>query len=211
MRKLSLILICFSFLATGCTSGYRVYINGYSELTQPIKQNASFYVEADDTNSPNPIFDNQIKAKIESLLERHSYTSVSDINDSEYVISFRVGSDSHQYYSYEPYYHTYFGYHHGYWSGYNFGYTTYVPYYDTYYDRWLSMKVTVRSDDSGTGDKKALWVGEAAVSTGSDDIRGVIDYLLVGCFRYFGADTSRQRNIVIAEDDPEILHLESIR
>lgn len=211
MKKLSLILICLSFVTTGCTYGYRVSINGYSELTQPIEQDASFYVSTKDPNSPNPIFDNQIKSKIEALLVRNNYTVVTDVNDSKYVISFRLGSNSRQYYSYEPHYSTYFGYHYGYWSGYDFGYSTYIPYYDTYYDKWLSMKVTTRNGDTGETNDKAVWVAEAAVSTGNEDMRKIIDYLLVGCFRYFGADTTRKKNFVITEEDPEILAIESIR
>jgi hypothetical protein len=67
------------------------------------------------------------------------------------------------------------------------------------------MKVSERNDN------KAVWVVEAATSTGSDDMRKIIDYLLVGCFRYFGADTSRKRSFVITEDDPVILEIKSIR
>lgn len=205
MKKLCLILICLSFVTTGCTYGYRVSINGYSELTQPIEPNAPFYVSTNDPNSLNPIFDNQIKSKIEALLKKHNYTVVPDINDSEYIISFRAGSNAHDYYNYEPRYSTYFGYHHGYWSGYDFGYYAYIPYYDTYYNKWLSMKVSERNNN------KTVWVAEAATSTGTDDMRKIIDYLLVGCFRYFGADTSRKRSFVITEDDPVILEIESIR
>lgn len=208
MKKLCLILTCLSFVTTGCTHGYRVSINGYSELVQPIEQNAPFYVSIKDSNSLNPIFDNQIKSKIQVLLERHNYTVVPDINDSKYIISFHIGSSSHLYYGYEPQY--YVGFHHGYWSGYDFGYTTYVPYYDTYYDKWLTLKVS-RFNDTGENKNKAVWVGEAAISSGSDDMRKIIDYLLAGCFRYFGADTSRKRNFVITEDDPEVLAIKFIR
>ena len=130
MKKLSLILICFSFLATGCNSGYRVYVNGYSEPNEPIKQNSTFYVSTNDPNSHNPIFDRQIKAKIEALLDHDNYIPVKDINDSVYMISFRIGTDSHRYLDYEPTPQMYFGAHSGYWSGYSFGYTTYIPYYD---------------------------------------------------------------------------------
>ena len=211
MKKLCLILICLSFITTGCTYGYRVSVNGYSELTQPIEPNAPFYVLTNDPNSLNPIFDNQIKSKIVALLERHNYKVVPDINDSQYVISFRAGSNSENYYSYEPRQNVSFGYHYGYWSGYDFGYTTYIPYYDTYYNKWFSMKISARKDNTDYSKDKAVWVGEAAISSGTDDMRKIIDYLLVGCFRYFGADTSRKREFVITEDDPVILEIKSIR
>ena len=86
MKKLCLILIFLSFITTGCTYGYRVSVNGYSELAKPIEPNAPFYIFTNDANSLNPIFENQIKSKIEALLENHNYTVVSDINDSKYVI-----------------------------------------------------------------------------------------------------------------------------
>lgn len=211
MKKLSLIFACFSFLATGCTSGYRVYINGYSEQAEKIKPNASFYVEANDPNSNNPIFDQQIKAKIEALLEWYHYVPVSDVNEAEYVINFRVGMSSHGSYRYEPFYNTYLGFHSGYRTGYSFGYTTYIPYYDTYYDQWLSMKVSARNIETGSNSEKVIWVGEAVVGTSGDDIRKVIDYLLTGCFDYFGIDTSRQRSELIKADDPRILDIKYIR
>ncbi len=211
MKKLCLILVCLSFITTGCTYGYRVSVNGYSELTQPIEPNATFYVSTNDPNSLNPIFDKQIKSKIEALLKRHNYTVVHDINDSQYVISFRLGSNQENYYSYEPRQNVYFGYHYGYWSGYDFGYTTYIPYYDTYYHKWLSMKVSARKDNTDYINDKAVWVGEAKISSGNDDMRKIIDYLLVGCFRYFGADTSRKRNFVLTEDDPVISEIKSLR
>jgi hypothetical protein len=87
----------------------------------------------------------------------------------------------------------------------------YFPYSDTYYDRWLSMKVFTQDNDTNSDDEKVIWVGEAMISTSGDDIRRVIDYLLVGCFEYFGVDTSRQRELIIAEDNPEILLIESLK
>ena len=211
MKKLSLILTCLSFVTTGCTSGYRVYINGYSELAQPIKPNASFYVESNDPNSHNPIFDQQIKNKIEALLEWYNYVPVSDINKSDYVITFRAGISSHEYHYYEPFYHTYLGFHTGFRSGYSFGYSTYIPYYDTYYDRWLSMRVSQNSGESGSNNEKVVWVGDAVISTSGGDLRRVINYLLVGSFDYFGVDTRKQKSVVITKNDPKILEIENIR
>ena len=73
------------------------------------------------------------------------------------------------------------------------------------------MKVSARNSQTGSNTEKVVWVGEAVISTGGDDIRRVIDYLLVGCFNYFGVDTSRQRGITISARDPSILDIETIR
>lgn len=212
MKKLSLVLICLAFWGTGCSTGYRVYINGYSEQAEAIKPNAALYVDANDTTSRNPVFDNQIKAKIETLLRLNNYVPVPDINEAEYVITFRVGVSSHEYHYYEPFYHTYFGFHSGYrHGGYGFGYTTFVPYYDTYYDRWLSMTVSQRGGTAGTSSEKVIWVGDAVISTNGEDLRRVIDYLIVGCFDYFGIDTIRRKSIIVSENDPKILDIQNIR
>lgn len=212
MKKLSLFLLLFSFAAAGCTNGYRVYVNGFSEMKEPISQNASFYVSSPDPNSRNPIFDSQIKAKIEVLLKLRGYSAVEDANKADYLITFHLGAESHQYMNYEPLYHPYyFGYHGGYYSGYEFGYTTYIPTYDTYYDRWFTMKVLSAGKDDDSKNRKVMWVGEAFLSTGNDDLRRTIDYLLVGCIKFFGQDTFRQKNVVVTEDDPEILQIETVR
>jgi hypothetical protein len=212
MKKLSLFLFCLSFIAAGCTNGYRVYVNGYSEMKEPISQNAAFYVSEPDPNSRNPIFDSQIKSKIEVLLKLHGYSAVEDINKADYLITFRIGAESHQHLDYEPFYHPYyFDYHGGYHSGYEFGYTTYIPSYYTYYDRWFTMKVLSAVKDDGSKNGRVVWVGETRLSTGNDDLRKIIDYLLVGCFEYFGQDTSRQRSVIVTEDDPKILDIDSIR
>ena len=209
MKKLSMFLICMSFITSGCTHGYRVYVNGYSEIEERIKSQSSIYVSADDPNSQNPIFDKQIKAKVEELLKIRGFIPASDNEKANYRITFHIGMDSRQVSGFEPAYRPYVGVSTGYWSGYHFGYTTYVPYYDTYTDRWLAMKVFARDKD--TNEEKVVWVGEAVISTSGDDIRRVIDYLLVGCFEYFGIDTTRQRSIVISEENPDILKIESIR
>jgi len=208
MRKSYLILASLLFCAAGCTSGYRVHVNGYSEPNEAIRKGASFYVSAAEPNSQNPIFDKQVNIKIEELLKWYDYVPVSDGNDYDYRITFQVGVNSHQRASYEPVYHTSVGYYGGHYTGYHFGYSTYVPFYDTYYDRLLVLKVFTNDD---SGDEKVIWVGEAMISTSGDDIRRVIDYLLVGCFEYFGADTTRQRSFTVTEKDSRILQIESLR
>ena len=211
MKKLCLSLGTFLICAAGCTSGYRVHVNGYSEPNEAIRKGASIYVSADEPNSQNPIFDKQIKTKIEELLKWYGYVPVSVNDEYDYKIAFQIGVNSYQRSGYEPIYHSSVGFYGGHWNSYHFGYSTYIPFYDTYYDRWLVMKVFARDSDSGSEDEKVVWVSEAMISTSSDDIRRVIDYLLVGCFEYFGADTTRQRSFTITEKDSRILQIESLR
>ena len=210
MKVLCFILAITSIGITGCTTGYRVYVNGFSELDGPIRDKASICVTV-DPNSQNPIFDKQIKARIEELLKWYSYVPVAALELCDYRLAFQVGMDSRQASGYAPLYHPYVGLHGRYWRGYHFGYSTYVPYYDTLYDQRLVMKVFAHDRSNESAEEKIVWVGEAMTSTSGDDIRRVVDYLLVGCFEYFGVDTTRQRSLIVAENDPRIIQIEAFR
>ena len=210
MKKLSLIAVIALMFLAGCTSAYRVHVNGFSEQDQHITNKASVYVSL-DPNSRNPIFDKEIKTKIEELLKWYDFVPASSPEQSDYRLAFQTGMSSHQVYGFTPYYNPYIGFHGGYWHDYYFGYTTYVPYNDTFYDQRLMMKVFTRSRTDDSAGEKLLWVGEAIISTSGDDFRRTIDYLLVACFEFFGADTTRQKSLVITENDPRILRIESER
>jgi hypothetical protein len=210
MKKLSLIVINTSMCLAGCTSGYRVHVNGFSEQGRHIADKASFYISL-DPNSRNPIFDEQIKAKIEELLKWYDYVPAPSLEHSDYRLTFHAGISSRHTYGFTPFYHPYMGFSGGYWQDYYFGYSTYVPYYDTFYDQRLMMKVFMHSRSTGLAGEEIVWVGDAIISSSGDDFRRTIDYLLVACFEYFGIDTTRQKSLIITEKDPRILRIESIR
>jgi hypothetical protein len=208
MNRLSLVLLVVPVLTVGCTSSYTVHVNGFSELGQPIKKNASIYV-AVDPNSRNPIFDNEIKTKIEILLKSHGYAPVTKVDQAAYRLIFQVGLDSHSVSGYTPLYRPYMAYHDRYWGYYHFGYTGYVPYVDTYYDQWLVMKVFVPEPDAAKNEK-VIWIGEAMLSTDSADPRRIVDYLLIAGFEYFGEDTKRQMVAKLSPDDPRIIQITTL-
>jgi hypothetical protein len=210
MNKLYLILLSVSICATGCATSYTVHVNGFSEINQPIKEKASIYVDV-DPNSRNPIFDKEIKAKIEKLLKRHGYNPVSDVNLSDYRLAFKVGLDSRRESGYTPLYHPYIGFYDGYWGYYDFGYYGYVPYIDTYYDQWLVIKVFAPGPEIAKRAEQVIWIGEVKVDTYVADIRRVINYLLVAGFEYFGQDTGRQMTLKIPPDDPRIIQMTTLK
>ena len=211
MKKTCLILAVFSICVTGCTSGYRVRVNGFSELDRQITKKASVYVST-DPNSQNPIFDKEIKGKIEELLRWYDYVPAPAAEKADYRLSFQVGMNSHKDSGFTPYYQPYAGFSSGYRrDNYYFGHTIYVPYYDTYYEQRLVIKVFARdgAEDSDSG--QVVWIGDAMISTNTEDIRRTVNYLLVACFEYLGADTTRQRSLVITEKDPRIIRIEFLR
>ena len=209
MNKLCLILLTIPIYATGCTPTFRVHVNGFSELDQPIKDTASIYVTV-DPNSRNPIFDKEIKSKIEILLKSHGYIPAPNVEQADYRLAFHVGLDSRRVTGYTPLHRPFIGFHDRYWGDYNFGYVRYVPYFETLYDQWLVMKVfgTGRDDASEAG--QVVWIGEATTHTSVADLRRVVNYLLVAGFEYFGADTKRQMILKVGPEDPGIIQITTL-
>ena len=203
-------MVAISICTAGCTARYTVYVNGFSELDEPIKDNASVYVTV-DPNSRNPIFDGQIKVKIEMLLKQHGYVPAPNVEQSDYRLAFQVGLDSRRVAGYEPLYRPVIGFYDSYWGDYHFGYTSYVPYVDTYYDQWLIMKVFAPDPDTARRTEQVVWIGEAMTGTNVADLRHVVNYLLVAGFEYFGVDTGRQMILKIPPDDPRIIQINSLR
>ena len=210
MNKLCLFLLTLPICAAGCTSTYMVHVNGFSEVNEPIKENASIYV-AVDPNSRNPIFDNEIKTRIETLLKQQGYVPAANAERLNYRLTFKTGLDSHSVSGYMPLYRPYFGFRDRYWGYYHFDYYGYAPYIDTYYDQWLVIRVFATKPGAAAGTEQVIWIGEAVVASDIADLRQVINYLLVTVFGHFGQDTGRQIVVKIAPDDPRVLEISALR
>ena len=210
MNKLCLLLLSISILIGGCSSVYTVRVNGFSKYDEPLEEKASIYVEV-DPNSQNPIFDDEIKDKIEILLRQRGYKTVSDVEHSDCKLAFRIGLDSRKISGYTPLYRPYTSFYDRYWGDYHFGYTSYVPYIDTYYDHWFVMKVFATVSSYASETEQVIWIGEAMVGTEVADLRRVINCLLIAGFEYFGKDTERQIILKIPPDDPRIIQISNLR
>ena len=202
MLKWTIILTIAIVSASGCTAGHRVYVNGYAEQTEPIARNAALYV-ATDPNSPNPIFERQIKANAETLLRGYGYTVADAPGTADYRVSFQVGMKSAQVTGYTPVYRPHFGPRGGYPNGLQFGFSTYVPYIDTLYDHWLILRL-FKADSVSAETPNLVWVGEAMMSTNRAELRETVGYLLIGGIEYLGIDTERKVTMTIKEDDPRL-------
>jgi hypothetical protein len=203
-RWLSIVVV-LAAACTGCTPAYRVYVNGYSEPGPEVTSGASIHV-ATDPNSQNPIFERQIEAKIETLLEGYGYVPRPERADATYWLDFQAGTNAEKVVGYAPVYH-YGGYFGRHYRGYGLGYSTYVPYYDTRYDQWLVMRLHA-SDSSAEND--VVWVGEAMLSTSRAELREAVDFLLVGCVEFLGVDTGGRVTLTIRKDDPRVLSLDAV-
>ncbi len=189
------ILLAASVLVlSGCTETYTIGVNGYVETPNPIPQNTKICIIT-DPHSPNPLYDNEIKAKIVKILSSRGYLPVDDPN-SEYKRTFRWGvlPQLVEDYEYVNGGFTHFGRHGVFVGG---GY--YSPYLRTSWNEWVQIKV-YRGD-------KVVWVGEAATAKYYAEKRRDIDYLLVGAFQFFGQDTRHLKTVEITEKDPRIKEL----
>jgi hypothetical protein len=203
MLKRIIILGTVALSATGCVSGHRVYVNGYAEPDESIERSAKFFV-ATDPNSPNPIFEKQIKKSAEALLASYGYTVTSSAEKATYRIRFQAGMNSETVMGYTPSYQAHFGVRGGYPGRYGVGYSMQTPYFDTIYDQWLMLRLS-RIGVDGPNGEKPVWVGEAMISTDRAELRETVNYLLIGCIEYLGVDTGRKVAVKIRKDDPRLL------
>jgi len=204
MLDRTIILAVAALGVVGCTSGYRVHVNGYAELDEPIERNAALFV-AIDPNAPNPIFDKQIKTSVETLLAGYGYTVADALEAADYRIRFQIGMKSETVMGYTPAYRPHFGARGGYPNGLLFGYSTYTPYVDTLYDQWLVLRLFKADSDADA--ETLVWVGEAMLSTDRAELRETVGYLLIGCIEYLGIDTGQNVTMTIKKDDPRLVGL----
>jgi hypothetical protein len=193
VRKLSPILILSLVSLTGCAESYSVYVNGFAETKSRIPPNAHIFV-AVEPNAANPIFENEVRTKIETMLRDRGYQVVNTVAAAEYRLTFQLGLVPREETYFEPM-DSYFGY------GYYREYRGYVPRFETVWDQWLQIKV-YRGDT-------VVWVGEAVTTESYPDKRKAVDYLVVAAFEYFGQDTGSRKLLTIDAKDPRIIGLSS--
>jgi hypothetical protein len=206
MTRIILMSIVAAMAAAGCTSAYRVHINGYSELTEPLDRTAPMYVET-DPNSENPIFQRQIKAKAERLLHDEGYAVTDTPKKATYEMAFRVGTISQEVMDNSPIVDVRAGFYGGYGRGRPFfGPMAYIPYYDTEYRQWLILRLFRRGQNE-TAAKQLVWVGEATMEADRAAIRQAVNYLLVACLDHLGVDTREAVTVTIKKDDPRVMEI----
>lgn len=209
MTRNLLVLAIAAAGTAGCTSGYRVHVNTFTELGEPLGKTASIYV-ARDPNSRNPILGDQMAAKATRLLQDYGYNPVATAQTADYTLTFRAGVQSDRVTDYTPVYRPFGGFYGGYFGGWRGGYTTYMPYIETVHTHWLEMRLFPR-DETGKERAGPVWMGEAVVGRDDPELREAINYLLIGCIEYLGVDTTKWVTMTIKRDDPRVLSLAEVR
>ncbi len=200
------VLLLAAVAVAGCTPTYRVHVNTFSQLQEPLRKGNSIYV-AVDPNSRNPILAQRIAAKMRAMLQDLGYAAAEKPENAQYTLTFRAGVDTANYLDYLPVsrpYGGYYGYYGGFYRGFGWGYTTYMPYIETIYAHWLDTRLYGQGDVI-KGKAQPVWIGEAIVGMDDPDLRQAVNYLLVGLMEYFGADTQRWVAVKLKQDDPRVL------
>lgn len=196
-------------LAAGCATTYRVRTNGYLDHGAVSIPAGTTFAVLTNPSAPNPIFDEDVRMKIERRLAAQGYKIVPSEEAAyfliyQYDISSRTETETYPDFRTGPAVAQ-----RVYVSGSNKTYTIVSPSftYATYSSRTRTVHVSRLFLKVLTGDgvrdqkEKAIWVGETVNESGMADLRESIDYLLAASFKYFGQDTGRSREVLLKPED----------
>jgi len=216
-RWFVLVMACLGFGAFGCATGatYRVQVNGYAAASQPaaLAPGTSFFVFT-NKDAKNPLLEEEIKAKINKLLQNQGF-SLAPQDKAEYFIFFTYGMGAPQAVTVTtPEWGWGVGFGWGRPSYYGFfwpGWYTYPQQTVALYDRWLLLNVVEAKHYRATGKSQPVWVGEARSTGESQDLREVMNPLLLAVFAQFGKNTGKAVKVEINQQEPRFRDLEQVR
>lgn len=204
---------------TGCAPLVcQVQVNGYTNpnIPAPLSPGASFFV-IDNKEAKNPLLEAEIKRKIINLLEKQGYP-ITPFEKADYYLlfSYGIGVGRGVTVLIPDYYPGTFGFYPGYYPGryYPFvwpGLLSYAPYAETIYDKWLLINVIQGKVYRDQGAFQTVWIGEARGAGPSQDLRTVVNFLLLADFKQFGINTGKAVLVDINKDDIRLKELEQVR
>ncbi|HOU37195.1 MAG TPA: DUF4136 domain-containing protein [Candidatus Omnitrophota bacterium] len=200
---------------SGCASSYRVRVNGYLDTSlerAAISPQSSFCV-IENRSASNPIFESQIRSKIEQLLARKGFAikpcdsadfhmgftyalgagqAVTDVRreytlgETGTVITHGPDGEVHTSTVLMP------------------ARTTYVPYQYTEHTAMLTLEVTDAAGVRVGKEGKKVWIGESSMTVRDPDRRDIVNYLLAAVFDHFAENTPKSIIAVIPENAPRV-------
>jgi hypothetical protein len=213
-KNLNLFLLCL--LLSGCATYYHVRVNGYLDTAKsqtPIPAAATFFV-LENKNARNPIFESQIKSRIEKLLQQKGYR-LNPKETADFYLSFiyvmgsgRTVTDVRPQYSpgETEAIRTYDSKGEVRTAIVTFpGYTTYVPYQYTVYTAVLTLEVIDGALVRNSKEEEKIWIGESSTTVQNPDQREIVNYLLVAAFDHFGENTQKSIAAKLKENDPKVI------
>lgn len=212
------LIALFILVAGGCLCGcgptlYNINVNGYTDpaTAAVIAPGISTFFVVENQKAQNPLLEKEIKEKINTLLTRQGYQLVP-YDQAQYYLFFSYGIGGERAASVVmPDYFTSYGFGLGGGSGwYGRPYIFAAPFFTFYpgpeprYDRWLLINVVDGKYYREKGEFRTVWVGEARSTGASQDIRVVVDYLLLADFQQFGRNTGKAVTVEVNEEAPRV-------
>lgn len=214
------LIIVFTIIFSSCmhTTVYKVEFNSFIDESYSIPTGSKLYI-MENPESKNPIFDREITGKIIKILINEGYY-IAPPNEADYCIIYNYGITSgkevitqqrtepghYEQKSRVNAYNTTTGVEYkSYYDQYVPGKTSYVNRTITVFHRYLNVKVFKSIDLSKKNKKmRPVWVSETKSTGSSNDLRMVMDYLLVPTFKNFGINTGRTRIFKIYPNNKEM-------
>jgi len=214
-------LVC-AYLAAllSCTHHYKISVDTYADrylIPNGFSIGSSFAIFPDKEDSS--IFSKEVSQKIAQILKDRGY-KLESVKKADYVLVFNSAITSTTTKINVPKYipgetHTTSGSVSGN-SGYVGSYSertessgkiVYVEQDYTFFTRGVSVYVYDAKRYRKDKQEDQVWSGLAISSGENNDLRYVVDYLLVSVFSYFGDNTNKSVKINMAEDDEKVRHL----
>ncbi len=211
MKKILLVMLIMASLS-GCATTYNIRVNGYTDPAAPgvVTPGSSFFV-IENQKAANPLLEKEIAEKINKLLTQQGYQIVPYEQAQFYLFfSYGLGQERAASVAMPDYYTSYgFGFGGGTgWRGSPFVFAwpffSFYPGPENLYDRWLLINVADGQHYRQTGQFRTLWVGEARSTGTSQDLRVIVNYLLLADFQQFGRNTGKAMTVEIKENAPEV-------
>lgn len=213
------ILTTVSFVIFSCARDSHLTTSTFVDtktLPQGFAQGSSFALLP--MQKDNQLFSKEVSQKIEKILEGKGYT-VKNPDKADYYLLFNFGMTSSTGTINVPRYipggtEKKEGSIYGVGGSVQYqeqtqkaGSTVYVPQTYTFYTRGLLVAVYDAKIYRKTKKEEQVWQGFSVSSGESDDLRQIIDYLLVSVFKYFGKNTYKNIETNINERDEEVKKL----
>lgn len=205
-------------LLAGCAGvAYQVRVNGYTEGATPYMPvpGSSFFV-LENPEAANPLLEKEVKAKVQKLLILQGF-ALAPAAQADYHLKFAYGLGTPGGAAVSsPQIGIGIGFGYGRWGpGPYWGSGVYWPgpyYVETQplFHRWLQVQVAEGKTHRATGRFQPVWVGEAASTGTSADLREVVTPLLLAVFSQFGKNTGKAVPTRISRDDPRFRELEAL-
>jgi hypothetical protein len=200
--KRIILTMAVACLLGGCATYYPVRVNGYLDPSWPqqhLRTGSSFCVLA-DKNARNPIFEAEIKSKIEALLIQRGYV-LAAYEKADFYLAFTYSMSSGRAVSdFKPVFYpaevgtirTYDSQGKSSVSTVTYpGYTAYVPYRATVYTSSLMLDVIDAGLLRNTKEDRKIWIGDVSYTGEIADLRVLVNYLLTAAFSRFGENTGK--------------------